>query len=49
MAISWGVLVVLAIAAPWYILVSLQNPEYAGQFFIQKNLGIVRGYGQENL
>jgi len=38
MEIGWGILIFLAIAAPWYILVSLNNKDYAGYFFIQQNL-----------
>lgn len=38
MEIGWGIPVFLAIAAPWYILVSLNNKDYAGYFFIQQNL-----------
>ena len=38
MEIGWGILVFLGIAAPWYILISLENRDYAGYFFIQQNL-----------
>lgn len=38
MEIGWGIPVFLAIAAPWYILVSLNNKDYAGYFFIQQNV-----------
>jgi len=38
MAIGWGILVFLAIAAPWYVLVISKNPDYAGHFFIKQNL-----------
>lgn len=34
----WGVIIVLAVAAPWYILVALRNDDYTGYFFIQQNL-----------
>lgn len=36
---GWGVVIFLAIAAPWYIVISLKNPAYAGYFFITQNLG----------
>ena len=39
MQIGWGILIFLAIAAPWYILISLKNPDYAGYFLIEQNLG----------
>jgi len=39
MKIGWGILVFLAVAAPWYILISLKNPEYASYFFIERNIG----------
>ena len=39
MQIGWGVLIFLAVAAPWYILVSLRNPEYTEYFFLQQNIG----------
>jgi 4-amino-4-deoxy-L-arabinose transferase-like glycosyltransferase len=38
MRIGWGVVIFLAVAAPWYVLISLRNPGYAGYFFIQNNL-----------
>jgi len=38
MRIGWGLLTVLIVAAPWYVVSSLRNPEYAGHFFIQQNL-----------
>jgi len=37
--IGWGVLIFLVIAAPWYILISLKNPDYFEYFFIKKNVG----------
>ena len=37
--IGWGLLILLGIAAPWYILISLKDPNYAGYFFIQQNIG----------
>lgn len=39
MKIGWGILIFLAIASPWYILISLKNPDYVGYFFIKQNLG----------
>jgi 4-amino-4-deoxy-L-arabinose transferase-like glycosyltransferase len=39
MQIGWGLLIFLAVASPWYILISLKNPDYAGYFFIEQNLG----------
>ena len=39
MQIGWGILIFLAVASPWYILISLKNPDYARYFFIEKNLG----------
>jgi len=39
MQIGWGILIFLAFASPWYILISLKNPDYAGYFFIEQNLG----------
>ncbi len=39
MKIGWGILIFLAVASPWYILISLKNPDYAGYFFIEQNLG----------
>jgi 4-amino-4-deoxy-L-arabinose transferase-like glycosyltransferase len=38
MWIGWGTLVFLLVAAPWYILISLRNSDYASYFFIQQNL-----------
>jgi 4-amino-4-deoxy-L-arabinose transferase-like glycosyltransferase len=38
MSMGTGVLIFLAITAPWYLLVSIQNQDYAGYFFIQQNL-----------
>jgi len=39
MQIGWGILIFFAIASPWYILISLRDPEYVRYFFIEKNLG----------
>jgi 4-amino-4-deoxy-L-arabinose transferase-like glycosyltransferase len=38
MELAWGMLIFLGIAAPWYILISLRNPDYSGYFFVQQNL-----------
>ena len=38
MVSGWGILIFLAIAAPWYVLISLNNKDYAGYFFIHQNL-----------
>jgi len=39
MQIGWGLLILLAIAAPWYILISQRNPDYIGYFFLKQNIG----------
>jgi len=39
MQIGWGILIFLGVASPWYVLISLKNPEYAAYFFIKQNLG----------
>ena len=39
MRISWGILILLAIAGPWYIAISLRNPDYLRYFILEKNLG----------
>jgi 4-amino-4-deoxy-L-arabinose transferase-like glycosyltransferase len=38
MRLGWGVVVFLLIAAPWYVLIMLRNPDYAGYFFLKQNL-----------
>jgi 4-amino-4-deoxy-L-arabinose transferase-like glycosyltransferase len=38
MEIGWGLLILLLIATPWYLLISLKNRDYGGYFFIQQNL-----------
>jgi 4-amino-4-deoxy-L-arabinose transferase-like glycosyltransferase len=38
MEIGWGIVVFLAVAAPWYVLISLRNKDYFSYFFIQQNL-----------
>lgn len=37
--IGWGILILVSVAAPWYILISLKDPDYATYFFIKQNLG----------
>jgi len=37
-ASGWGILAFLAIALPWYVLISLENGDYVFRFFIEKNL-----------
>ena len=39
MQIGWGVLIVLAIASPWYILMAVRNENYLSHFFLGQNLG----------
>ena len=39
MQVGWGICILFAIAAPWYILISLKDPDYVGYFFIKQNLG----------
>jgi 4-amino-4-deoxy-L-arabinose transferase-like glycosyltransferase len=39
MQIGWGVLIVLAIASPWYILMAVRNDDYLSHFFLGQNLG----------
>ncbi len=38
MRLGWGIFVFLLIAAPWYVLIMLRNPDYAGYFFLKQNL-----------
>ncbi len=38
MQVGWGVLIFLMVAAPWYVLISLKNSDYAGYFFVKQNL-----------
>ena len=35
---GWGVPLFLLISLPWYILISMRNPDYLGYFLIQQNL-----------
>ena len=39
MQIGMGLLIFFAVAAPWYILVSIKDPDYFSYFFIKQNLG----------
>ena len=39
MQLGWGVLLFMGIAAPWYILIGLHNPDYFEYFFIKQNFG----------
>lgn len=40
-----GIPVLLAVAAPWYVAVSLQNPDFGGHFFLTQN--VMRFVSQE--
>ncbi len=39
MAIGWGVLIFLLVAAPWYVLISIRNADYVSYFILKQNLG----------
>lgn len=39
MQIGWGLLILLAVAGPWYIAISVRNPDYLRYFMLEKNLG----------
>ncbi len=39
MSLGWGALVFLAVAAPWYVLISIRNEDYASYFFLKQNFG----------
>jgi hypothetical protein len=39
MQIGWGILIFFAVASPWYILISIKDPDYFSYFFIKQNLG----------
>lgn len=39
MALGWGALIFLIVAAPWYVLISMRNPDYVSYFFLKQNLG----------
>jgi 4-amino-4-deoxy-L-arabinose transferase-like glycosyltransferase len=34
-----GTLIFLAVAAPWYVLISIRNEDYVSYFFLKQNLG----------
>ena len=38
MKLGWGIVVFLLVAAPWYALIMLRNPDYAGYFFLKQNV-----------
>ena len=39
MQIAWGLLILFAVAVPWYILISLKDPDFLSFFFLKQNLG----------
>jgi 4-amino-4-deoxy-L-arabinose transferase-like glycosyltransferase len=39
MSLGWGILIGLLVATPWYLAVSLRNPDFARYFFIELNFG----------
>ena len=39
MSLGWGALVFLAVAAPWYVLISIRNEDYVSYFFLKQNFG----------
>jgi 4-amino-4-deoxy-L-arabinose transferase-like glycosyltransferase len=39
MRIGWGILIFLAVASPWYVLITQKDPAYAGYFFVKQNIG----------
>jgi len=38
MGLPWGALIVLVVAAPWYVAMVVRHPDYGAYFFIQQNL-----------
>lgn len=38
MHIGWGIVVFLAIASPWYVIMSLRHKDYGSYFFVRQNL-----------
>jgi len=38
MEMAWGILIFLAVAAPWYVLISMRDSDYGWYFFIHNNL-----------
>ena len=39
MQLGWGVLIFLVVSAPWYVMISLRNPDYTEYFFFKQNIG----------
>jgi 4-amino-4-deoxy-L-arabinose transferase-like glycosyltransferase len=39
MALGWGALITLLVAAPWYVLISVRNADYLSYFILKQNLG----------
>jgi 4-amino-4-deoxy-L-arabinose transferase-like glycosyltransferase len=39
MYLGWGALIFLVVAAPWYVLISMRNPDYVAYFFLKQNFG----------
>ncbi|HXY54652.1 MAG TPA: glycosyltransferase family 39 protein [Nitrospirota bacterium] len=39
MSLGWGALIFLLVAAPWYVLISVRNPDYISYFILKQNLG----------
>jgi hypothetical protein len=39
MSLGWGLLIGLAVAAPWYLAVALRNPDFARYFLVELNFG----------
>ena len=39
MSLGWGLLIGLAVAAPWYLAIGLRNPDYARYFLVELNFG----------
>jgi len=38
MRLGWGTLLFAVIVAPWYLMVSIENPQFPGYFFLHENL-----------
>jgi 4-amino-4-deoxy-L-arabinose transferase-like glycosyltransferase len=39
MSLGWGILIFLAVAAPWYVLISMRNDDYLSYFVLHQNIG----------
>ncbi len=39
MDLGWGTIIFLVVAAPWYVLISMRNPDYVTYFFLKQNFG----------